>query len=431
MSRDLFGFNAEPFSVYPDNKYFFSSISHDKAISLLEYGINSRKGFMLLTGLKGTGKTMTCNVLKENLQDVNTVVISSNITDPDRLLFDICAGFGLNPSDNKANFGILMDYCVSQYKDGKNNLVIIDDAEHISDSSLDMLNRFMEIEIEQCKLIQIILCGSPDLHDRLKNVGTKLGPKFTFTVELATLSLKDTADYVEHRIKTAIGDDFQLFRKQSYIEIYHYSKGIPSEINRIAQKAMDIANEKKSSRVGPVHVKMAAASLYGMSKRKSNTTLPISVAIIVIIAVGGYFFMKQDHPSKTVAVTTQNQTAAVETTPAPEKTVVPATKAEPVKPVAKPAAPVVKQQPAPAPVAPTPVVKEKTPEFGCVEASSGLKIRTKPSKKAGSIGNAPYRAKIKLISKTDDGKWWEIKYKGKDGYMFAEFIKPIESGECR
>lgn len=438
MNRDLFGFTTEPFSVYPDNKYFFSSISHDKAISLLEYGINSRKGFMLLTGLKGTGKTMTCNILKENLQDVNTVVISSGVNDPDRLLDEICSGFGLPTTDHKANFGQLMDYSVGQYKDGRNNLVIIDDAENLAEPCLDLLNSFMDIEIEQCKLIQIILCGSPDLHDRLKNVGRKIGPKFTFTVELATLSLKDTADYVEHRIKTAVGDDFHLFRKQSFIEIYHYSKGIPSEINRIAQKAMEIANEKKASRVGPAHVRMAAASLYGMSRSRPNAFIPVMAVLVLIIIVGGYFLFKKDNRESTAVAEQTQQTAKADSASEP--------KADDAVATAKTttvAKPVVKPKPAPAEVKPAVIATtatepakavkpvETVPEYGCVNAASGLKIRKKPSKNAASVGNAPNKAKVKLVSKSDDGQWWEITYRGKDGYMFAEFIRPIKSGECR
>ncbi|TCK60573.1 AAA family ATPase [Seleniivibrio woodruffii] len=433
MSRDFFGFKVEPFSVHPDNRYFFSSISHDRAITLLEYGINSRKGFMLLTGLKGTGKTMTCSILREGLSGVNTVVVSSGIKEPGKLLEDICSGFGLDraSSCSQSAFGCLMDFFVGEYKDGRNNLIIIDDAEGISDESLELLNSFLDIEIEQCKLVQVILCGSPALHDRLKNVSSRLGPKFTFTVELAALSLKDTADYVEHRLKKALGDEFPLFRKSSYVEIYHYTKGIPSEINRVAQKAIEIANDSKASRVNAAHVKQAAAMLYGVSRRRTVNVMPVAAVFLLMTALVVYLLMRDGRKDEVAIVeppaVTQEQAPVVEEPAAPaEEAVQP--------PVAE--APAV--EPEPEPVKPEPVKEEPPaavvpahPEFGCVTAGSGLKIRKTPSRNAASIGNAPYRSKVVLISHTDDGEWWQVRFKGVEGYMFAEFVKPTESGECR
>jgi len=434
MSRDLFGFKGEPFSVHPDNRYFFSSISHDKAITLLEYGINSRKGFMLLTGLKGTGKTMTCSILREGLNGVNTVLVPTGVREPEKLLSEICIGFGLDYSAEsyESAFGKLMQYFVEQYQEGRNSLIIIDDAEIISDACLSLLNNFMEIEIEQCKLVQVILCGTPALHDRLKSVSSQLGPKFTFTVELAALSMKDTADYVEHRLKKALGDDFPLFRKSSYIEIYHYSKGIPSEINRIAQKAIEIATDKKASRVTSAIVKQAAAMLYGVSRRRTVKLLPVFAALVIIFG-GAYYMMF--HPSPVKKVTQPAVAVApepVEQAPIEE----PAVEPEPVKEEPPKQQSVVQPEPAKPAPAPVPVpVKEETaavqPQYGCVEASSGLKIRKSPSRNAVSVGNAPNRARVELVRKTDDGEWWEVKYKGRDGYMFAEFVKPSETGECR
>lgn len=436
MNRDLFGFKAEPFSVYPDNKYFFSSISHDKAISLLEYGINSRKGFMLLTGLKGSGKTTTCNVLKEHLDHCNVAVINSNLKEPDRMIKNICTAFGreCNLQDSQSFFGLLMDFFVSEYKEGRNNLIIIDDAENISDDSLELLNNFMEIEIEKCKLVQVILCGSPDMHDKLRSVSGRLGPKFTFTVELAALSMKDTADYVEYRLKKAMGEEFPLFRKSSYIEIYHYSKGIPSEINRVAQKAIEIANEKKSSRVAPNHVKMAAASLYGASRRRSLTLLPVGASIVLIIGLAVFFLSgndKQPVQPEVLEKKPVNQETFVEKQEAsaqmPDKKPAKAAEEQVKKPVEKPV-----QKPVEKPVEKQ-IVKQEQPKemYGCVSTTSGVKLRAKPDKNSSSLGNVPYKGKVRLIEMTDNKEWWKVSRNGRQGYMFAKYIKNAEGGECR
>ncbi|MCD8553001.1 SH3 domain-containing protein [Seleniivibrio sp.] len=87
-------------------------------------------------------------------------------------------------------------------------------------------------------------------------------------------------------------------------------------------------------------------------------------------------------------------------------------------------------EPAPEPVKEEPPVAVLQPKYGCVDAASGLKIRQHPSRNAASIGNAPNKARVELVRLTGDGSWWEVKYKGIDGYMFSEFVKASETGEC-
>jgi len=467
MNRDLFGFKDEPFSAYPDNKYFFSSILHDKAITLLEYGLNSRKGFMLLTGLKGTGKTVTCNILSETVTGCNVSMITYEKSSPDKLMQDICKGFGqtYKEKESQALFGKIMEYFVSQYKEGKNNLIIIDNAENISDENLMMLNSFMEIEIEKCKLVQVVLSGCPELHDRLKQLGGDLGPKFTFTVELAPLNLKDTTDYVEHRLKTAIGDDeHQLFKRNSYILIYDYSKGVPSEINRIAHKALEIAKDKNLTKVTPRHIKMAAARLYGVKVSRRRSNKPVFAAVFIILIAGGYFYyteymqknvstfaVKQETVAQNAEKTFEEPAEKIQ--PAPDVVNKPAEKTEETADVqdAQTVTEQNKQASAPdletsaeqtepektepvkeEPVKPEPE-KAVLPDIkhGCITAQSGLKVRSGPSVQDELIGTAPYMAYIELYELTNDGNWWKTRYDNTDGYMYARYIKVVESpDEC-
>lgn len=467
MSRDLFGFKDEPFSAFPDNKYFFSSIHHDKAITLLEYGLNSRKGFMLLTGLKGTGKTMTCNILKDSVKNCNVSMVNYEPENPDKFMKDICSGFKLETSetDGHAIFGRIMEYFVDQYKAGLNNLIIVDNAEGISDESLKFLNDFMEIEIEKCKLVQVIISGCPELHDRLKHLSSDLGPKFTFTVELAPLSLQDTAEYVEHRLKTAMGDEQHLFKPSSLTEIYNYSKGIPSEINRIAQKALSIAKEKKQTKVSPTHIKMAAARLYGIKATRKSSGKSITVAVLIIIVIGSWALF-YDKFAPMISNDTEVASVQVEepvqiaqpTVEEPQPVVEPEAPAEQVEETVQPEQPAVAQAEPVEEEAPTePQVTEPeaqpepivTPEVqkpaeepalqpveenikhGCITANSGLKVRSGPSVNTELIGTAPFNAYIELLEISADGKWWKTRYDGGVGYMYAKYIKIVESPqEC-
>lgn len=472
MSRDLFGFKDEPFSAYPDNKYFFSSIHHDKAITLLEYGLNSRKGFMLLTGLKGTGKTMTCNIMKDSVTDCNVSIVNYEAMTPDALMKKICTGFGLENAESgrKALFGQIMEYFVDQYKEGHNNLIIIDNAENISDENLLVLGEFMEIEIEKCKLVQVILSGCPELHDRLKHLDGELGPKFTFTVELAPLSLKDTADYVEHRIQTAIGEEEHLFKNNSLTEIYNYSKGIPSEINRIAHKALAIAKEKKQTRITPRHVKMAAARLYGVKgTRKGSKTPYVTIMILIMLALGGYFFRTElmNAADRAVSLLNPEKEVVAVVSPEPEPDPEPSFQEpvieepavmeepgavdEPVseetpaedalrqteevltaeipaeEPVVTPAEP--EPLPEQEPLAPEPVVQDPAVQHGCITAQSGLKVRSEASVSGELIGTAPYMAYIELLELSADGQWWKTNYNETTGYMYGAYIQVVDSPE--
>jgi general secretion pathway protein A len=473
MSRDLFGFKDEPFSAYPDNKYFFSSIHHDKAITLLEYGLNSRKGFMLLTGLRGTGKSVTCNILKETVKDCNVSIVLKEARSSDKLIKEICKGFNL-PADAEKDqlFGKLMEFFVDQYREGNNNLIIIDNAENIDDESLEMLNNFMEIEIEKCKLVQVILCGSPDLHDRLKNIGKQLGPKFTFTVELAPLSLKDTCDYVEHRIVTAMeAGDQHFFKKQSFAEIYNYSKGIPSEINRIAHKAIEIAKEKKTSKITPRYIKMAAARLYGVKVAAKTSMKPVYAFVVILIAVVGvYFYINSDHPVLE-KVLPEKEVQVTESIPVEQSTVKedlevteePQKESEQIVSHESPVPEIIDDKPAgdsekddvvaqeeanvPEPViveekpvkVVQPEVKEESEKvvveeeekirYGCVTANSGLKMRAGASVSAELIDTAPKDFPIELLELSENKRWWKVSYQGKTGFMYAKFLKSVDSPE--
>ena len=491
MSRDLFGLQDEPFSAYPDNKYFFSSILHDKAITLLEYGLNSRKGFMLLTGLKGTGKTMTCSVLKDTVKNCNVSMIKYEGENPDKLMIDICNGFGLTytETDRQALFGCIMEYFVEEYKAGKNNLIIVDRAESISDECLHILNRFMEIEIEKCKLVQVIISGCPELHDRLCNIGGELGPKFTFTVELAPLNLHDTIEYVEHRVNTAIGaDDQHLFKSNSYSAIYDYSKGVPSEINRIAQKALTLAKEGKQSKITPKYIKMAAARLYGVkAARKTNKKPLYAMIVIIALIIAGYYYkeeaskliVEKQNKTEQVAVVEEQPVVAVppvETVepPVAEEPVIEDNAVEPEVPVEAPVAeqpaeepsvqapeaqtpavqtPVVEEPAVETPVAQTPAVEEpmaknpvmeepqpaEVPEpvnpepvlkHGCITANSGLKVRSAPSVESDLIGTAPKDAYIELLELSGDGNWWKTNFEGIQGYMYSKYIRIVDSPDA-
>lgn len=426
---------------------------------------------MLLTGLKGTGKTMTCNILKDSAKDCNVSMIKYGSVSPDVFMMQICSAFGLEfeETDRKELFGRVMEYFVDEYKDGKNNLIIIDEAENISDENLELLSSFLDIEIEKCKLVQVIISGCPELHDRLKQIGSELGPKFTFTVELAPLNLQDTTEYVEHRLKTAIGDDdVHLFKHNSYAEIYSYSKGIPSEINRIAHKALAIAKEKKQGKITPGHIRMAAARLYGVKVSRRMSKFPVAVIVTIMILTAGGFYYKetisqtvltakngepvkepaskietpeqevmQEKPEtppaeaeqKVIEEEAQQETSSVVESGNVPLEEIPAETEEEVAVVQ----PEPEPEPAPAPE-PEPVPEPEAPKIlhGCITAQSGLKIREGASVNTELIGTAPYMAYIELVERSSDGKWWKTMYEGSYGYMYAKYIRVVDSPEdCR
>lgn len=452
MYIDFFGFRDKPFRLTPESAAFYCSAPHDRAMTMLEYGINSRKGLMLLHGMPGSGKTTLCFLLRETLVNCNVTYIPK-AADGD-LLLRICKGFGLSPDVNSTEneyFGILIDFFVSEYKNGKNNLIIIDDADEYSIDTFQLIEPLAEVEIEQCKLVQILVVGTQELCSKLMYGGIKsLGERVLSVTELNLLSLHDTASYLQHRLKYAKVTDPELLKRTAVVEIFRYSHGLPLEINLVADKAFEAAAIRKDKKVGPKHVKQAIKHIAGIREPLKVYTIaqyiiPMLLVLVVLLVglqVKTWLDMKdiEKQYAETVHLPTSIQQApSIEETPeteyieaiheqVSETEQVTALEPEPApEPIVTTAEAVATPEPVITPPASAQPVAAAGTRYGCVTAQSGLNLRAVPSPAGRVVTGLMYGQKVILLEEREN--WWLVDADGSEGFLFANYVKEIAENE--
>ncbi|MGE4498146.1 MAG: AAA family ATPase [Deferribacterales bacterium] len=441
MYIDFFGFRDKPFRLTPEPSAFFCSAPHDRAMTMLEYGINSRKGFMLLYGLPGTGRTTLCFLLRETLVNCNVSYVPKT---PDaELLQKICNGFGIeavHKSTENEYFGAMMDYFVGEYKKGRNNLIIVDDADEYSIDAFRTLEKLSEVEIEQCKLVQVLLVGTQELCSKLMYGNVKnISERVLSVTELNLLGLSDTASYLQHRIKLAKGTDPEVLKRTAVVEIFRYAHGLPLEINLVADKAFSVAAEAKDKKVGPKHVKEAIKHISGIRQPLRVFTIAqylTPVLIFLVLLLGGLqiktFFDMKNIEEQYAGVKPLQEESSVETAEA--ETPEPAPVIEETAPESQPAvtaeAEPAKEEPPAVQAVEVPAEPAK-PEirYGCITARSGLKLRSRPSPNSEVVGVAAYNSRVPLLELKDD--WWRSEVNGQEGYLFIKYVAETNSqGQC-
>ena len=171
MYEKYFYLNENPFHITPDPRFLYLSRKHQEAIDLLLYGIKERKGFLLLTGEVGTGKTTISRVILDRLKGgVDTALILNPIFTGFDLLRTINEDFGINvKSDSiKDHLDAFNAFLIERTHACGNVVVIIDEAQNLTPKALEMVRLLSNLETEKMKLLQIVLIGQPELREKLK-----------------------------------------------------------------------------------------------------------------------------------------------------------------------------------------------------------------------------------------------------------------------
>jgi len=242
MYHKYFDFKESPFNLTPNSKFFYSSAKHTEALSTLIYAIKERKGFVVITGDIGSGKTTICRTLLSQLDsNVQTALITNtHITGKD-LLTSILDDLEVDyTSGSKARLlNKLNEYLITQLRMDYNVVLIIDEAQNLSPSVLEEVRMLSNLETEQEKLIQIILLGQPELKRKLALPSLEqLRQRISVFFYLTPLDKKDTLAYIEHRLKIASQSDRKYFTDKALDLVYEYSNGVPRLINQICDSAL-------------------------------------------------------------------------------------------------------------------------------------------------------------------------------------------------
>jgi general secretion pathway protein A len=270
MYEAFFGLDERPFSLTPNPKYVFYSDRYRNALEQLRYAIEHHEGFMLLTGMVGTGKTTLSRDLLNQLDDprFRTALLFNPFLEAREMLQALLSEFGcsypLNAS-RKELLDRLNTFLLAQLVHGHTCVAIFDEAQHLSTGLLEQIRVLSNLETEHEKLLQIVLVGQPELRERIQEPGlAQLDQRVTVRCTLSTLSEAETERYVYHRVNVAGGRGGITFNRAAIRMIHSESGGVPRVVNLFCDRSLLAAWVDRSQEVGRKHVEQGLAAVRGV-----------------------------------------------------------------------------------------------------------------------------------------------------------------------
>ncbi|OPL13377.1 MAG: hypothetical protein AVO39_03665 [delta proteobacterium MLS_D] len=302
MYAHYFGLKENPFNLTPDSRYLFLSPRHREALNHLIYGITERKGFIVVTGSVGTGKTTISRALLAHLDSsVDTAVIfNSGISDRDLLSmivreFDVKLGRG-RPT-RRAYIDALNGFLVKNFAAGRNAVLLIDEAQNLAPAVLEQIRMLSNLETEREKLLQIVLLGQPELERILGSPSLRqLNERIAVRCTLEPLDRIQTARYIAHRVAVADGNGASVrFTTAAEKRIFRASGGNPRKINVLCDRALLVAFAldhhvidggilRKAVRdIGPAYLGSNRRAMF----RRMGATVLVLAAMLAILGFWG------------------------------------------------------------------------------------------------------------------------------------------------
>jgi len=243
--KDYYGFREEPFSVTPDSAFFYPSEQHQTALDALRYAVTQRKGFVVITGPIGSGKTTVVRTLLKHLDHHHkTAVITNTNLSPKGVLTMLLEDLGVPYKDGSKDRLLIQlnQYLIRQVMDGYNVVLFLDEAQNLSRQCLEEIRMLSNLETEKEKLIQIVMVGQPELRKKLQAVDLgQLKQRIAVHYHLVPLSEGETRKYIIHRlnaVRTNGRDYHDLFTDDAFDLIFRHSQGVPRVVNILCDHAL-------------------------------------------------------------------------------------------------------------------------------------------------------------------------------------------------
>lgn len=244
MYSSFYGFEQSPFNVTPDSEFVYYSEQHKEALAHMLYGVQERKGFIVVTGRVGSGKTTLCRAFMNELEeDTSTALVLNSKMTAREILEAILDDFGLEvPGDNPTTKDIidkLNQFVLDEYNEGRNVCVIIDESQNLSPEALENLRLLSNLETEKEKLLQMVLVGQPELNTLLnKKELRQLKQRIAVRAYLSNLTEEETREYVNHRLELAEPRRPIEIRDEVFERLQELSGGNPRAINLIMDRTL-------------------------------------------------------------------------------------------------------------------------------------------------------------------------------------------------
>jgi len=300
--KQFYGFSASPFNLSTDPKFFFPAESHKEALAALLYGINERKGFILILGEKGIGKTAVIHKMitmyhlhqspyfgllgKTTMIDrvtetlgyrVKTVYFPRGRITFEQMLKEILVKLNL-PLREGAKGSMMHElyyYLIQSLERNENVVIIIDDAHEISLEAIEELRLLSNLETSKSKLLQIVLVGQPELKAKLRSeVIRQIRQRIVINREIGPLTEEESMEYINHRLKIAGSSSSKVFTDEALSLICRYAKGIPHTINLLCSNAISMGYGLSEKKISASTVKNVQREKDISTQKSDQTKIP-------------------------------------------------------------------------------------------------------------------------------------------------------------
>jgi len=273
MYLKFYGLTEKPFELTPNPKFLFQTPGHREALAQLIYGTQEQKGFILMTGEVGTGKTTLLRTLVQRLNGQAECAFIINSTLPfDELLEYALADFGVaDPGGNRAQRLMALNrFLIGQHREQRKTLLVIDEAQNLSTETLEQIRLLSNFETGSGKLLQIILAGQPELHSKLQLPQLRqLKQRIGLRCRLQPMAADEVEQYITNHLRVAGARERQPFSSSAIRQIAEYSGGIPRVVNVVCDHCLLIGYANQSRQIDATTVKKAIQYLEEGISQKS------------------------------------------------------------------------------------------------------------------------------------------------------------------
>jgi len=244
MYKRFYTLQRNPFDITPDPSFLFPTRKHNEALAALYYGVKQRKGFTVLTGEVGTGKTVVVRCLLSILSKGNVAFayVFNPLLSPIEFLQYIAGDLHL-PTAGKNKTELLLElstHVIDRHRKGLITVLVVDEAHHLSTEVLEEIRLLTNLETAHAKLLQILLVGQPELDEKLDSVDLRqLKQRVALRSHLSALDLEETCGYVYRRMQIAGNTNpAEVFPVETIAELHRQSRGFPRLINTLCENAL-------------------------------------------------------------------------------------------------------------------------------------------------------------------------------------------------